>query len=102
MPSEEARSTDDNEAIEREDRDLGFGAVIATESERRLLNHDGSFNVERHGLGWRSTLSLYHSLLEMSWPRFTALALAAYLAANLVSPRPTHWPAPMHSRAWAP
>ena len=66
----------------REDRDLGFGAVVATSSQRRLLNRDGSFNVQRHGLGWRSTLSLYHSLLEMSWPRFILVALAAYLAAN--------------------
>lgn len=66
----------------REDRDLGFGAVVATQSRSRLLNRDGSFNVQRHGLGWRSTLSLYHSLLEMSWPRFIVLAFVAYLAAN--------------------
>ncbi len=67
-----------------EDRDLGFGSVVASSSRRRLLNRDGSFNVERHGLGWRTTLSLYHSLLEMSWPRFTALALAAYLIVNAI------------------
>lgn len=83
MSDDEVRGTEDDELAEkREDRDLGFGAVIASESPRRLLNRDGSFNVERHGLGWRSTLSLYHVLLEMSWPRFISLALAAYLVTN--------------------
>ncbi len=76
----DAEQTDRQDA--RQDRDLGFGAVVATSSRRRLLNRDGSFNVQRHGLGWRSTLSLYHSLLEMSWPRFILVALIAYLAAN--------------------
>ena len=66
----------------REDRDLGFGSVVATQSRRRLLNRDGSFNVKRHGLGWRSALSLYHFLLDLNWPRFILLALAIYLAAN--------------------
>jgi inward rectifier potassium channel len=69
-------------AVEEENRDLGFGSVVARESGRRLLNRDGSFNVERHGMGARSSLSLYYSLLTMGWPAFIMLALAAYLLTN--------------------
>lgn len=50
--------------------DLGFGSVVARQSRERLLNRDGSFNVRREGLGFFQSLSLYHSLLNMSWPRF--------------------------------
>ncbi|HST20897.1 MAG TPA: hypothetical protein VLR90_07260 [Blastocatellia bacterium] len=34
---------------EEENRDLGFGSVVAHESRQRLLNRDGSFNVARAG-----------------------------------------------------
>ena len=34
---------------EQDLRDLGFGAVVSRESQQRLLNRDGSFNVERTG-----------------------------------------------------
>jgi len=64
-------------------RDLGFGSVVSTESHQRLLNRDGSFNVARHGLRFWSSLSLYHALLTMSWPRFLLTASAVYLALNL-------------------
>jgi inward rectifier potassium channel len=70
--------------LEAEDLDLGFGAVVADRSRRRLLNRDGSFNVVRRGLGWRGALSLYHSLLTLSWPRFLLLVLGGYLTANFV------------------
>ena len=63
-------------------RDLGFGSVVADETRRRLLNRDGSFNVTRTGLGWRSSLSLFHPLLDMSWPRFLSLFGVVYLAIN--------------------
>ena len=32
-----------------EERDLGFGSVVARESRERLLNQDGTFNVQRTG-----------------------------------------------------
>ena len=53
--------------------DLGFGSVVARESRRRLLNRDGTFNVRRKGLGFWSSLSLYHWLLTMAWEWFFAL-----------------------------
>jgi inward rectifier potassium channel len=69
-------------SMEAEYRDLGFGTRVANMSEQRLLNRDGSFNTERRGLGLRASLSLYNSLLTMSWTGFAALLATAYLATN--------------------
>jgi len=69
-------------ATRDDNRDLGFGSVVSQESRRRLVNRDGSFNVVRDGLPFWSSLSLYHALLELSWPRFLALAGAGYLLVN--------------------
>ncbi len=67
----------------REDtRDLGFGSVVAGARHTRLLNRDGSFNVERRGLPWRATLSAYDWLLNLSWPRFLGAVGAFYLLLN--------------------
>jgi inward rectifier potassium channel len=63
-------------------RDLGFGAVVATESQLRLLNRDGSFNVRREGLRALASLSIYHQLLTISWPRFLSLVGLGYLSLN--------------------
>jgi inward rectifier potassium channel len=62
--------------------DFGFGAVVARESEQRLLNRDGTFNVVREGLHPLTSLSLYHSLLTLSWPRYLLLVAAAYVVVN--------------------
>lgn len=66
------------------ERDLGFGAVVASETRRRLLNRDGSFNVHREGTGFWHSLSLYNWLLQITWPRFFSLVVATYIAVNLV------------------
>ena len=63
-------------------RDLGFGSVVASESHQRLLNRDGSFNVERTGLSFWASFSLYHSLLEMSWPKFLSVMTLFYILSN--------------------
>ena len=63
--------------------DLGFGSVVAAQSERRLLNKDGSFNVRRRGLGVFRSQSLYHSALQMSWPKFLWSVTLAYLTINV-------------------
>jgi inward rectifier potassium channel len=64
------------------ERDLGFGAVVSRESELRLLNRDGTFNLEREGIGFWQTLNLYHVLLDISWPRFFALVALFYCIIN--------------------
>lgn len=68
---------------EEEHRDLGFGAVVAGESRKRLLNRDGSFNVRREGLSFWSSLSLYHALLTMEWWKFLSLVTLLYVLINL-------------------
>jgi inward rectifier potassium channel len=67
---------------EAEIRDLGFGAIVAGESRQRLLNRDGSFNVQRRGLRLGSSLSLYHLLLTTSWTRFMGFVVGSYLLCN--------------------
>ena len=66
-----------------EPRDLGFGTVVGSENAQRLLNRDGSFNVGRRGLPRLASLSLYHALLGLSWPRFIGLLVGGYLSVNL-------------------
>jgi inward rectifier potassium channel len=66
------------------DNDLGFGAVVARDSRRRLLNHDGSFNVVREGLTALQRLAPYNTALILPWPRFLAYLSAGYVAVNLL------------------
>jgi inward rectifier potassium channel len=62
--------------------DLGFGSVVARESRQRLLNRDGTFNVRREGLRFWQSLSAYHYLLTISWPKFFSLVVLSFLTAN--------------------
>ena len=66
------------------DRDLGFGSVVAGESRQRLLNQDGTFNVQRTGLPFLSSLNLYHTVISMSWTTFIVLTLLLYFLSNIV------------------
>jgi inward rectifier potassium channel len=79
-------STQTQSGVPREDgdRDLGFGAVVSRESRQRLLNRDGSFNVDRRGLSLLTSLSLYHSLLTMQWWKFLSLLTLSYIFANVI------------------
>ena len=67
---------------QEEFRDLGFGAEVARGTRRRLLNRDGTFNVTLEGLDPLSSLSLYHWLLTISWPKFLAFVSGTYIALN--------------------
>lgn len=69
---------------EEEERDLGFGAVVAEKSTQRMLNADGSFNVQRNGLSLATSLNLYHTLLTMSWTTFLSLVLLLYFLSNII------------------
>src|SRR5581483_7684627 len=65
-------------------RDLGFGAVVSRESNQRLLNRDGSFNVERKGLSLLESISPYHTLLTMPWFQFFLLGVGWYFLINVL------------------
>lgn len=69
---------------EQDLRDLGFGAVVSRESQQRLLNRDGSFNVERKGLTLLESISPYHVLLTMPWWQFALLGVGWYAFINVV------------------
>ncbi|HTK95883.1 MAG TPA: ion channel, partial [Terriglobales bacterium] len=68
--------------MDERERDLGFGAVVSRESEQRLLNRDGTFNVQREGIGFWESLNIYQALLTMSWPRLFGLIIAFYVIGN--------------------
>jgi len=71
--------------VSREElRDLGFGTVVSQEQQIRLLNRDGSFNVERRGYSFWSALSGYHELITMSWTKFYALVFLFYMLSNAI------------------
>ncbi|MEO8573035.1 MAG: hypothetical protein ABI481_03625 [Pyrinomonadaceae bacterium] len=65
------------------DRDLGFGSVVSGRSRQRLLNPDGTFNVERTGVSLFTSLNPYHTLLIMSWSTFLGLVLLLYFLSNV-------------------
>jgi inward rectifier potassium channel len=62
--------------------DLGFGAVVARESRKRLLNRDGTFNVRREGLRFWESVSAYHYFLTISWSKFLTYVVGVYVSLN--------------------
>jgi inward rectifier potassium channel len=58
--------------------------VVGLERAQRMLNRDGSFNVRREGLPRLASLSLYHALLGLSWPKFMGLLIGGYLLVNVM------------------
>lgn len=72
-----------NQIINRQERgdledSLGFGHAF-DEVRSRLINEDGTYNIQREG---QSVKSMYLDLIAMSWPRFFGVLIAAYLAIN--------------------
>lgn len=69
---------------DEEEKDLGFGSIVANERKHRLLNQDGTFNVAREGLAIGERLNPYHWLLTMSWPKFLAFVVGLFVLENAV------------------
>lgn len=64
--------------IKSAEKELGFGKTITTVS--RLMNPDGSFNVERQRVGtWDNT---YFNLVTLPWLYFFILVLGAFVVMN--------------------
>ncbi|WP_029289092.1 ion channel [Pedobacter sp. R20-19] len=61
--------------------DLGFGSTPVIKNQR-VLNTDGTPNIERTGLPWFKFDDTYTRLVTMSWPRFFLVILIAYLIVN--------------------
>jgi inward rectifier potassium channel len=65
-------------------KDLGFGSRVTQQSQARFLNRDGSFNVNRFGLPFLESMSLYHTMVTIGWIQFYAIITAGYLAVNIL------------------
>jgi inward rectifier potassium channel len=61
--------------------DLGFGRVVSEQRQLRLLNRDGSFNVQSRGRGLHAFLA-YSNLVSTTWNRFFLFVGILYLALN--------------------
>jgi inward rectifier potassium channel len=61
--------------------DLGFGRVVSQQRELRLLNRDGSFNVQARGRGLHAFLA-YSNLVSTTWNRFFLFVAVVYLLLN--------------------
>lgn len=68
---------------QRNEKDFGFGKIASEENRMRLINRDGSFNVERKGLNFFTSLSIYHFLLDITWTKFFSLAALGYILMNI-------------------
>lgn len=63
-------------------QDLGFGRLVISESRKRLLNRDGTFNVRREGLGFFGSWTIYEYLVTVGWPRYLTLVSITYAITN--------------------
>ena len=62
--------------------DLGFGTQQSN-SNVRLINSDGTFNVRRIGLSFSESFHFYHYLITIPWAKFIAVISAMFLATNI-------------------
>jgi len=62
-------------------QDLGLGSKVSNQTQR-MINRDGSFNVERRGLPFLQSLSIYHTLIRTTWLKFNLLLIVSFLALN--------------------
>jgi inward rectifier potassium channel len=63
-------------------QDLGIGDVLSEQKRLRLLNRDGTFNVQRNRKSYRDDFS-YATFLQMSWPHFLLSVVVSFFAVNL-------------------
>ncbi|HEV7348736.1 ion channel [Telluribacter sp.] len=62
-------------------KDLGFGQRI-TDRQSRLINRDGTFNVERRGQSFLNSINWYHRLVTIHWWQFFGCIFLVYLLLN--------------------
>jgi inward rectifier potassium channel len=61
----------------------GFGTQASTQGER-LVNKDGSYNVERRGLPFFQRFNLFHDLISMKWWKFFLFVVVFYTTITLL------------------
>ena len=75
----------DSDLVDQEEQrqDLGFGTKI-NESYARLVNKDGSFNVQRYHEGFWNRLNVYHRLITIGWLPFLGWVFVFYFVTNVL------------------
>lgn len=66
---------------EEQRQDLGFGKQI-TDPTIRLVNQDGTFNVQRINMPFWGWLNIYHRLITMPWRNFGFAVFIMFLIVN--------------------
>ena len=64
--------------------DLGFGSRLSQQEHRRMMNRDGTFNVERDGMSVVRSMSMYQWLITIGWGKFLLLMAAFYIVVNFL------------------
>ena len=64
-------------------KDLGFGTGTSSK-EQKLINNNGSFNVNRIGQSFFESFHIYHYLINQTWRNFILLVLLFYTVANFI------------------
>ncbi len=84
IPEQQLRGAD-SQLVEQEEKrqDLGFGTRL-NDTYSRLINKDGSFNINRTHESFWDRVNLYNRLITMPWKQFLGLILLVYFAENLV------------------
>ena len=67
----------------REYKYSGFGNKTDHQPER-LINTDGSVNVEKTGLSFFNHFSVFHFLVTTNWLTFNSLVIFSYVFTNLL------------------
>lgn len=67
--------------MHKSNQDTGFGDQ-ASQMGGRMVNRDGSFNIQRLGISVRDRVSSYHSMLTMPRWRFLLVIFIAYFLIN--------------------
>ena len=81
LSTPEQNSVPADKASDKE-RDLGFGSSLSRRSNFRLLNRDGTFNVQRHKINWWKSLYSYDALVFMPAWRFFLVVMFWYVLLN--------------------
>lgn len=67
----------------KRENELGFGSKTSSQRSR-LINKDGSFNIDRIELSNWSSTSMFHSLIRMPWKQFNLIVFAYFVIINLI------------------
>lgn len=67
----------------KQENELGFGSKTSGQ-KIRLINKDGSFNINRIEVSRWSSTSIYHALITMSWRKFNFCIIFYFIIINLI------------------